>query len=39
MTVSYIAIRRVNFHLDAGVPYRNSYEYIMKERELCNPYN
>ena len=39
MTVSYIAIRRVNFRLDAGVPYRNYYEYIMKDREMCNPYN
>ena len=39
MTDYYIAVRRVNFPLDAGVPYRNSYEYIMKEREMCNPYN
>ena len=39
MTVSYIAIRRVNLHLDASVPYRNSYEYIMKDREISNPYN
>ena len=39
MTVSYIAIRRVNFRLDAGVPYRNSYEYITKDREMCNSYN
>ena len=39
MTVSYIAIRRVNLRLDASVPYRNSYEYIMKDRDMCNPYN
>ena len=39
MTVSYIAVRRVNLRLDAGVPYRNSYEYIMKDRDMCNPYN
>ena len=37
MTVSYIAVRRVNLRLDAGVPYKNSYEYIMKERDMCNP--
>ena len=39
MTVFYIAMRRVNLRLDAGVPYRNSYEYIMKDREMCNPCN
>ena len=38
MTVSYIAVRRVNLRLDAGVPYRISYEYIMNEdRDMCNP--
>ena len=37
MTVSYIAVRRVNLRLDAGVPYRISYEYIMKDRDMCNP--
>ena len=31
MTVYYIAVRRVNLRLDAGVPYRISYEYIMKD--------
>ena len=39
MTVSYIAIRRVNLRLDASVPYRNPHEYIMKDRDMCNPYN
>ena len=39
MTVSYIAVRRVNLRLDACVSYRNSYEYIMKDREISNPYN
>ena len=39
MTVSYIAVRRVNLRLDADVPYRISYEYIMMERDMCNPYN
>ena len=39
MTVSYIAVRRVNLRLDFGVPYRNSYEYIMKDRDMRNPYN
>ena len=39
MTVSYIAVRRVNLRLDSGVPYRNSYEYIMKDRDMRNPYN
>ena len=37
--VSYIAVRRVNLRLDSGVPYRNSYEYIMKDRHMRNPYN
>ena len=37
MTVSYIAVRRVNLRLDAGVPYKISYEYIMKDRDMCNP--
>ena len=37
MTVSYIAVRRVNLRLDAGEPYKISYEYIMKDRDMCNP--
>ena len=39
MTVPYAAVRRVNLRLDAGVPYRSSYEYMMKDRDMCNPYN
>ena len=39
MTVSYIAVRRVNLRLDAGVPYGISYEYIMMDRDMYNPYN
>ena len=39
MTVSYAAVRRVNLRLDAGVPYIISYGYIMKDRDMCNPYN
>ena len=39
MTVSYIAVHRVNLLLDAGVPYRISYAYIMKNWDMCNPYN
>ena len=30
MTVSYIALRGVNFRLDACVSYRNAYQYFMQ---------
>ena len=36
MTVSYIAVRRVNLRLDAGVRYKISHEYIMKDRDMSN---